>query len=374
MLVAVIILSVIAVVVSGALAFVMFTTPGAINEIFKKEEKGKIVETKEERDIFSVDTIILYNEDGSYTAIKTDKETINDIENILKANNTVEERPEVVDDQAEEETRRAEEEARAKAEEERIAREKAEEEARAKAEEEARRVEEEARVKAEEEKIAREKAEEEARQAQEAEAQEEAKEEEPVPTPVEAPISASVEEEPTIVDDEDEDEPSGLTRSEEVLKKIGTTKTFEGKMRSASDEVRGFYNTIKNTLLALGTKSRLSKKVEKYNLNGVTIAQIKATGKGITLFLDLKPSSLDNTKYVGANVGDKKAFATTPYKYPIRTNRKLKWALELIEKMKEEKGLMVNPKYKEQDYTLDFPRMSDQEMIEKGYIVLKSIK
>ena len=226
---------------------------------------------------------------------------------------------------AEEEARiKAEEEARAKAEEE--ARIKAEEEARAKAEEEARiKAEEEARAKAEEE--ARIKAEEEARAAEavveEAPAQEEVVEETPAE---EAPVAAAAEEDSIVLDGE--------------VIYVHYRSSFTSRFIQAPETLQNYYATIKNYILSYtGVKAKTSWNYEIFTKGRTQCVKLNIKGKALTLNLALDPKEYNASKYHFTDLSDNPKFAALPMLLKVKSDRGLKYALELIAEVMSKLGI-----------------------------------
>ncbi len=279
-----------------------------------------------------------------------------------------------------EEKAREEAEAKAREEAEAKAREEAEAKAREEAEEKARE-EAEAKAREEAEEQARKEAEEKAREEAEAKAQEEALEQ------VNQEAEDETDEDETADDEADEsDEDSEETSDnkealvskddvvefDEATKKYKVTKikkTYEAKMCSLSDEVKELYSDVKNALLSYGLQLKSTKTAEKFRIKRNYYAQLKICGKQIGLYLALDPKEYAESKYKGKDLSDKKAYAATPFLYKFKTARKAKWALELVDALALKESLTKLDNYEPKDFKNDYPNLTEEELIEKGYIV-----
>ena len=117
-------------------------------------------------------------------------------------------------------------------------------------------------------------------------------------------------------------------------------KSFEAKLIQARPNIKQYYSDIKNALLSYkGTKNRISWTADSFHNGRTPIAKINVKTRILELYLALDPASLEGTVYRGQDVGNKKKYADTPFRYKLRTPRKLKWALELIQRTCEEHGL-----------------------------------
>ena len=111
-------------------------------------------------------------------------------------------------------------------------------------------------------------------------------------------------------------------------------KTFMQKLASSDEQVQGYYNQIKHTLLGYKKiKSKVSRSYDRFNLGRKSVSKIGFRGKTLVLYLALDVESYLNTKYNPKDVSDKKKYADTPMMVKVKSNRGLKYALELIDVM-----------------------------------------
>lgn len=117
-------------------------------------------------------------------------------------------------------------------------------------------------------------------------------------------------------------------------------KSFEAKLIQARPNIKQYYSELKNALLSYkGSKNRISWTADSFHNGRTPIAKINVKTRILELYLALDPASLEGTVYRGKNVGDMKKYADTPFQYKLRTPRKFKWAMELVQRVCEEKGL-----------------------------------
>lgn len=111
-------------------------------------------------------------------------------------------------------------------------------------------------------------------------------------------------------------------------------KSYLAKLALADGKIGEYYSIVKNALLHFrGVKARKSWNYEAFNQGRNQIAKIIPNGKTLYLYLAIDPKTLEGTKYGAIDVSDKKKFEVTPSLMKIRGDRKLKFALELIEKI-----------------------------------------
>ncbi len=145
-------------------------------------------------------------------------------------------------------------------------------------------------------------------------------------------------------------------------------KSFEAKLIQARPHIKKYYGEIKNALLSYsGTKSRISWACETFSNERQPIVKINVRPRMLELYLALDPASLEGSVYHGKDVGHKKKYADTPFQYKIRTPRKFKWAMELIQQVCEEQGLSPID-IERVDYASQYAFDTTEHLIERGLI------
>lgn len=178
------------------------------------------------------------------------------------------------------------------------------------------------------------------------------------------------------VDDEDNDEDDDLDELEEddkedasalsslVVSEKRIRLTFEEKTTLASDEVKNYYNEVKNYLLMYRAHARLSKKCESFRYKGL-LAKVAFAGKTLKVNLAIDPKTLEGTKYHFKDRSDKKQYQLVPTQIKIKSDRGLKYYKELVDMMME--GREVKPKRRFE--TTDFTAL----LIPDGHAVLYTL-
>lgn len=145
-------------------------------------------------------------------------------------------------------------------------------------------------------------------------------------------------------------------------------KSFEAKLIQARPNIKKYYSELKNALLSYkGTKNRISWTADSFHNGRTPIAKINVKTRILELYLALDPASLEGTVYRGKDVGSKKKYADTPFQYKLRTPRKFKWALELIQRVCEEHGLSpidIEPV----DYEAQYPFDTTENLVARNLI------
>ncbi|MBQ7173154.1 MAG: hypothetical protein IJR88_03470 [Clostridia bacterium] len=143
---------------------------------------------------------------------------------------------------------------------------------------------------------------------------------------------------------------------------------FEARLIQANPEIKRYYSDLKNALLTYeGTKSRLSWTSDNFHNGRRQVAKINVKNGLLVLYLAIDPASLEGTVYRGRDVSDKKKYEETPFEYKIRTPRKLKWGIELIEKASDGMGLTKNAP-DPVDYVKKYAFETTEELVNRGLI------
>jgi len=171
--------------------------------------------------------------------------------------------------------------------------------------------------------------------------------EEPVLAVVEEPAVETVEE--TAVAEEPAVEIKVV--SEEELEEFGEDDedgngfgpvwnySFEAKLALTTDEVKGYYRRIVGYALSYGVKVARSWKRERIYKGRKLFAALAFRGKKLVIALALDPKPYVESKYHAKDFSDIKKYEKTPMVMRITSDRKVKYAIELLTKLFEEAGL-----------------------------------
>lgn len=150
----------------------------------------------------------------------------------------------------------------------------------------------------------------------------------------------------------------------------GYSYTYFAKLSLADDDLRNNYNTIKNKIMSYGkVKNRFGKQHETFTYNGNKLFMISVKGKNIHFNMHLDPTTLDS-KYFIVDESNVRKYKEYPACLKVRSDRSLKYAIELIEQVAKDFELEIVSKF-DYNYLNEFPKFSKEELIEKGEIVKK---
>ena len=141
--------------------------------------------------------------------------------------------------------------------------------------------------------------------------------------------------------------------------------TFMARLIQAPDEIKGFYSDLKNQLLSYNkVSSRVSSSYDSINLGRKGIAKFNVRGKTLYLYLALDPAQFDGTKY-NVIASTSKKYEAVPCLYKIKSERKFKWAKQLVDILAQQLGLVAG-EVKNDDYRP--ASMTLSELIAQGYV------
>ena len=103
-------------------------------------------------------------------------------------------------------------------------------------------------------------------------------------------------------------------------------KPFSDKIEAASDEVKNYYNTLKELLLSYGLSSRISISGD----NKQELAKITLVGKTLCLHLALNPEDYQGSTVNVKNDSGKKTYQSMPTLIKIKSLLAFKRAKMLI--------------------------------------------
>ena len=143
-------------------------------------------------------------------------------------------------------------------------------------------------------------------------------------------------------------------------------KSYTARLIQAEETLKNNYVIIKQELLAYKkVKARTSWNAETFSAGRIQCAKLTVRGKTLWLNLNLSPNNYVDTKYSIVDCSDKKKFAEVPVAVKIRSNRSVKYALELIRDMMSGLGIIRTDKQQE---VITLPYEDTDSLIKKGFI------
>ena len=135
---------------------------------------------------------------------------------------------------------------------------------------------------------------------------------------------------------------------EEILENDDETETvffrksFSEKINTANEEIKGYYNEIKNHLLSYGLTSRISIAGEVFKYGREELAKITLVGKTLKLHLALEPNDYQGATIPVKDEKNKKIYEKIPTMIKVKSPLALKRALMLINDLMQSKQIKQN--------------------------------
>ena len=167
-----------------------------------------------------------------------------------------------------------------------------------------------------------------------------------------------------------EDEIGQLVDAETGLV-IRLKKSFTAKMKQSEEKIKGYYSDLKNELVAYKRiNSNVSWHGDRFNFGRDTVAKMTIVGKTLNLYLDLDPNDPEfkTTVYHQKDVGNQKAYESTPFMVKIKSDAALKKALRLVAALAEKLGTEKATDFEAVDYVAEFAYQTTKQLFEEGFI------
>ena len=147
------------------------------------------------------------------------------------------------------------------------------------------------------------------------------------------------------------------------------SKSFTAKLIQSEDETKEYYSRLKNELLSYKkVKARMSWKRESFRIGRTLIARLQYRGKKLCLYLALDPKSYEGTKYYVEDVSAVASNAQVALMYRIKSERRAKYALDLIADVCAKYGEEKKKTYKQTNYAAEYPYDSTESLVERGLV------
>lgn len=169
-------------------------------------------------------------------------------------------------------------------------------------------------------------------------------------------------------------EAEGLEKEEAMAayRGIRYLRSFEARVIQSDAEVKERYSRLKNYLLAYDKVSaQKSWKHESFRYKKSSAALLLIRGKTLCLCLAGNPDAFEGTKFAVEDLSLRNAATTTPILYRIKSNRRLNYAMQLIDIVFGQMEISKTER-EEVDYTVPFA--TTNSLIDLGLIKVVEIK
>lgn len=165
-------------------------------------------------------------------------------------------------------------------------------------------------------------------------------------------------------EEDDDDSPTYVTEGQE---RVRYDRSMTAKLCQLKKETKEWYTELKNELLSYDkVKDRMSWKRETYRIGRMAVARIVVRGKTLCLLLAVEPAGYNGTKYTVEDVSNVANTVDTPTLFRIKSDRRLKYAKEMIAGLMKELKSYKDPRYEAQDYFT--PYEGDMALMQRGLV------
>lgn len=146
--------------------------------------------------------------------------------------------------------------------------------------------------------------------------------------------------------------------------KFNYNYSFEARLHQTDDNSKEAFNEIRTLFEGYGLKLSPSWKKIRVSKGRELFAFIVFRGKKLAICFALDPKDLENTKYKGKDISDKKLYQKTPFEFKITSARKVSYLEDLVDMM-----LVERFDYNEKKvYNDKFRYLTEDTMVERGLI------
>lgn len=158
-----------------------------------------------------------------------------------------------------------------------------------------------------------------------------------------------------------------------AAKRMRYNRSFEARIIQADDSLKGYYSKLKNHLLSYeGVTANPSWKKESYTVGRNIVANFIVRGKTLCLCLALDPKRFDGTKYKVEDRSLRVKKTVTPTLFRVRSSRGLNYAMQLIDKLFEVKGIAAKAEKQSVNYAVPFT--ATETLVRRGLIKVVKLK
>lgn len=148
-------------------------------------------------------------------------------------------------------------------------------------------------------------------------------------------------------------------------------RSFTAKLRQSEEDVKAYYSDVKNSLVSYKRiNSNVSWHGDRFNLGRDTIAKINICGKTLCVYLALDPNDpeLKSTVYHQKDVGNQKAYESTPFMVKVKSEAGAKKAVRLVAILADKLGAEKEENFQDVNYVQEYAYQSTKQLYEEGFI------
>ena len=163
-------------------------------------------------------------------------------------------------------------------------------------------------------------------------------------------------------------QPSQIVVEEESYEgRLRYDRSFNARVIQSDDKTKAWYTDVKNELLSYKkVHGRISWKRETFKCGKSVVAKLAYRGNTLVLMLPVNAADYADTKYALEDISDTPSNVDTPAMMRLKSDKRVKQALELIEEVMDQLGIDKDKKYVPEDFYVPYEGVF--ELIKKGLI------
>lgn len=176
-----------------------------------------------------------------------------------------------------------------------------------------------------------------------------------------------VEEKPEAIVVKAEEDTPIVIEEESYEGRLRYDRSFQARIIQADDKTKFWYTDVKNELLSYKkVHGRISWKRETFKCSKNVVAKFAFRGNTLCIMLPLNPADYTDSKYALEDVSNVPSNADTPAMLRLKSDKRVKQAIELIEEVMSELNIDKDKKYQPEDFYVPYEGVF--ELIKKGLI------
>ena len=152
---------------------------------------------------------------------------------------------------------------------------------------------------------------------------------------------------------------------------IRLKKSFTAKLKQSEENIKEYYSQVKNELISYKKiNSNVSWHGDRFNYGRDTVAKMNICGKTLCVYLALDPNDPEfkSTVYHQKDVGNQKAYESTPFMVKVKSDAAAKKAVRLAAALAEKLATEKDENFAEVDYVTEYAYETTKKLYEDGFI------
>ena len=152
---------------------------------------------------------------------------------------------------------------------------------------------------------------------------------------------------------------------------IRLKKSFTAKLKQSEENIKEYYSQVKNELISYKKiNSNVSWHGDRFNYGRDTVAKMNICGKTLCVYLALDPNDPEfkSTVYHQKDVGNQKAYESTPFMVKVKSDAAAKKAVRLAAALAEKLAAEKEENFAEVDFVTEYAYETTKKLYDDGFI------